>query len=231
MSDPITYTLDGRIATIAFDDGKVNVQSIAALHELHGAFDQAERDGAVVLLTGREGCFSAGFDLKVFRDEPERLGEMLTLGARLYERMLGFPTPVLASCTGHALAAGAFLLLAADVRIAADGPFQLGLTEVKLGMTLPWFAVELARYRLSAEHLDAAAVCAHMYGPREAIDAGFVDRVVAPGELAEVSRAAAEELAGLNMDAHAATKQRIRGAAIEAIRAGIDRELTPGAAA
>ncbi len=96
MSDPVTYTLDEGIATIALDDGKVNVQSIATLNELHAAFDQAERDGAVVMLTGREGCFSAGFDLKVFRDEPERLGEMLTLGATLYERMLAFPTPVLA---------------------------------------------------------------------------------------------------------------------------------------
>ncbi len=101
------------------------------------------------------------------------------------------------------------------MRIAADGPFQIGLTEVKLGMTLPWFAVELARYRLSAEHLDAAAVCARMYSPSEAVAAGFVDRVV-PARRARRGdeRRARQELAALNMEAHAATKQRIRGDAL-----------------
>lgn len=229
MSDPVTYTLDGPVATITLDDGKVNVQSIATLNELHTAFDQAERDGAVVLLTGREGCFSAGFDLKVFQNEPGRIGEMLTLGATLYERMLAFPTPVLASCTGHALAAGAFLLLAADTRIGADGPFQLGLTEVKIGLTMPWFAVELARYRLSPAHVDQAVNCAASHSPAQAVEAGFLDRVVPAGELVDACAAAAQELAALNMEAHAATKLRLRGEALAAIRAGIERELTPAA--
>ena len=45
------------------DDGKVNVFSIPMLPPLHEAFDQAEHDGTVVLLTGGPGYFSAGFDL------------------------------------------------------------------------------------------------------------------------------------------------------------------------
>lgn len=227
MSDPVTYTLADGVATIVLDDGKVNVQSITTLTELHEAFSQAERDGAVVVLTGREGCFSAGFDLKVFRDQPERLGEMLTLGATLYERMLSFPTPVLASCTGHALAGGAFLLLAADTRISADGPFQFGLTEVKIGLTMPWFGVEIARYRLSPAHVDQAVICSASYSPAQAVEAGFLDRVVPAGELGAATAAAAAELSALNMEAHAATKLRLRGDALSAIRAGIERELTP----
>src|SRR5690349_25139017 len=114
MTDLVTYSLDGRIATIAMDDGKANALSIAMLGELHSALDQAERDEAVVVLTGREGRFSAGFDLKVFTEQPERIVEMLTLGATFSERILGFPTPALVAAPGHAIAAGSFALLAAD---------------------------------------------------------------------------------------------------------------------
>ncbi len=228
MSDLLTYELNGQIATIRLDDGKVNAQSISMLRAIHDAFDQAERDNAVVVLTGREKYFSAGFDLKVFANEPENLGEMLTLGATLYERMLSFPAPVIAACSGHALAAGAFLLLAADMRIAAEGPFQIGLTEVKIGLTVPWFAVELARHRLNPAHFDQAVVCSTIYGPDEAVVPGFLDRVVPAAKLQAVSLEVAEQLAGLNREAHAATKLRVRGGALKAMRAGIESELTPG---
>ena len=104
MSDLLTYSRDDRVASITLDDGKVNVLSIPMLRELHAALDQAEADGAVVVLGGREGYLSAGFDLRVFREEPEHLLEMLRLGATLYERLLSFPTPVLVACGGHAIA-------------------------------------------------------------------------------------------------------------------------------
>lgn len=227
MSDLLTYALDGRIATITLDDGKVNAQSIAMLNELHSAFDQAERDNAVVILAGREKYFSAGFDLKVFTNEPEKIGEMLTLGATLYERMLSFPTPIVASCRGHALAAGAFLLMAADIRVAADGPFQIGLTEVKIGLTVPWFAIEIARHRLHPSHFDQAVICSTIYSPQDAIAPGFLDRVVPAEELETATREVAERLEGLNAEAHAATKLRARGAALKALRQGIESELTP----
>ena len=142
MTQLATYGLDGRIATIAMDDGKVNALSIEMLKTLHAAFDRAEQDGAVVVLTGREGRFSAGFDLKVFNSgDVDLVVEMLSLGATLAERVLSFPTPVVVACNGHAIAAGSFLPLAADVRIGVDGPFQIGLNEVEIGLTVPWFAI------------------------------------------------------------------------------------------
>jgi enoyl-CoA hydratase len=231
MSDLLTYELSDRVARITLDDGKVNALSIAMLREIHAAFDQAEADGAVVWLGGREGFLSAGFDLKVFREEPERLAEMLRLGADLCERILGFPTPVLISSTGHAIAAGSFLLMSADLRIGADGPFEIGLNEVKIGLTLPLFVVELARQRLSPVHFNRALVTARMYRPDEAIEPGFLDRVVPPDQLEEASAAAVQELAGLNMDAHAATKLRVRGAALDALHGAIEAELPPLAGA
>jgi enoyl-CoA hydratase len=227
MSDLTTYELDGQIATITMDDGKVNAFSIAMLQALHAALDRAEQDDAVVLLTGREGYFSAGFDLKVFASgDVERVVEMLRLGATLTERILSFKTPVLAACNGHAVAAGAFVLLAADLRIGTEGPFRLGLNEVQIGLTMPWFAIELARQRLQPAAFSRAVVNAHMYGPGEALTAGFLDRAVDRNELRAASLEGAAELAGLNAAAHTATKLRARQGSLAAIRSAIETELT-----
>ncbi len=225
MADLATYELEGKIATIAMDDGKVNAFSIAMLKEVLAAFDQAEGDGAVVVFTGREKYFSAGFDLKVFSERPQEIVEMLTLGARLSERILSFPTPVLVACSGHAIAAGTFPPLAADLRIGVEGDYRLGLNEVKIGLTVPLYVVELARQRLTPKDYNRSLVTAAMYGPEEAVGAGLLDRVVPPQELRDASLAAATELAELNMDAHAATKERVRGAALAALREAIQMEL------
>jgi enoyl-CoA hydratase len=225
MTELTSYQLDERIAIITMDDGKVNVFSIPMLRSLHAAFDRAAKDEAVVVLTGRENYFSAGFDLKVFQGERADVIEMLTLGATLAERILAFPTPVLCACTGHCYPAGAFLLLSADARIAADGPFRIGLNEVSIGLTLPWFAVELARHRLNPPHFDRATVTATMYNPSDAVVAGFVDRVVPPNELRAASLERAAELAALDPVAHAATKLRTRELVRRSLREAIEREL------
>jgi enoyl-CoA hydratase len=227
MSEPVRYELDGRIATITMDDGKVNAFSIPMLQAVHAAFDRAERDGAVVLLTGRENYFSAGFDLKVFAGgEVDRVVEMLKLGATLAERILAFPTPVVAACNGHAVAAGSFLLLAADLRIGTHGRFRIGLNEVKIGLTVPWFAIELARQRLQPADFSRAVVNATMYGPDEAVPAGFLDRIVEADELHAAGLDGAAGLAELNVAAHAATKLRARASALAAVRSAIETELS-----
>jgi len=226
MSELAAYELKGRIATITMDDGKVNAFSIPMLRAAHTAFDQAERDRAVVVLTGRENYFSAGFDLDVFGGTRDQVLEMLTLGATLAERVLSFPTPVVVACRDHAFPAGAFLLLSADMRIGVDGPYWIGFNEVKIGLTVPWFAIELARHRLHPAHFDRTVVNATMYSPRGAIAPGFLDRVVTANELRDASLDAAAELAELNPTAHAETKLRARRAVLNTVRSAIETELT-----
>jgi enoyl-CoA hydratase len=228
MNDLVSYDLDGRIAEVRMDDGKVNALSIPMLGALHAAFDRAESDGAIVVLGGREGFFSAGFDLGTFAGgEKGQVLEMLELGARLCERVLCFPTPVLVACSGHAVAAGAFLPLCADVRIGVEGPFRLGLNEVSIGLTVPWFAIEIARQRLHPAHFDRALITASMYSPSEALEAGFLDRVVPAVDLPAEIRQAAEAVGELSPAAHLATKLRVREKALTALRAAIESELTP----
>lgn len=221
MSDIVGHELSNGVLTITMDDGKVNCLSPKMLAELSAAFDRASAEKAVVLWTGREGKFSGGFDLKVFERGGDELRGMLAAGARLAERVLSFPTPVVVACNGHALAMGAFMLLCADVRIGAGGPFKIGLNEVAIGMTVPRFGVEIARQRLAPAHFSLALLTAELYSPERAVVAGFLDRAVPAEELAAAGKEAARALARIDLTAHAATKRHARGQAIDALRAAI----------
>ncbi len=222
MAPLLTYRLEGSVATITMDDGKVNALSPAMLAELGEALDRAVADRAVVVLTGRDGVFSAGFDLKVLRAGGPEAEGMLRGGFELCERLLSFPTPVLIACNGHAMAAGAFVLLSADYRVAAAGPFKIVANEVAIGLTMPWAAVEVCRQRLTPAHFNRAVNLSELYAPDEtAVAAGFVDRVVAGEDLAGMARATAEGFAALDLDAHAASKLRVRKQALEALGAAI----------
>lgn len=167
-----TYDLADGIATITMDDGKVNALSPEMTNEVAGQLERAETDEAVVILTGRATTFSAGFDLRV---EAERWPEMLVAGARLAERMLTFPRPIVIACNGNAIAMGGFLLLSADYRIGAEGEFRIGLNEVMIGLTVPWFGIEIARHRLARPYFDRCTITGVLLGPQEARTAGFLD--------------------------------------------------------
>jgi enoyl-CoA hydratase len=225
MPELTRYELEDGVATITLDDGKVNALSTAMTHELMNRLDQAEAAGAVVVLTGRASTFSAGFDL---RCEQSKWPEMMAAGGRLAERMLGFPYPVLIASNGNAIAMGALLLNAADYRIGVSGDFKLGLNEVALGMTLPWFAIELARHRLTRRYFDICTVTGTMLDPEEALTAGFLDQLVPADELARVAHERAVAMSAIDMGAHLATKLRVREQVLAGLKDGIDRLETTG---
>lgn len=227
MTQLVTYEFSGSVSRITMDDGKLNVMSPDMLGALHESFDRAAADGAIVILSGREGIFSAGFDLKVFsHGSADEHYKMLSLGAELALRVLSFPTPVVSACAGHALPMGAFLMLASDVRIGADGPFMIGLNEVAIGLTVPQFAIELARQRLTPSYFSRSLMTGQRFSPQEAVQAGYLDRVVPPEQLQQEAEAAALALSAIHLPSHAATKKKARKEAIQAIRAAIDLELT-----
>lgn len=227
MTNPVTYSRSKQISRIVMDDSKVNVMSISMLNALHAAFDEAERDQTVVVLTGRGKTFSAGFDLKVITNgSAHEIYTMIKAGAELALRILSFPRPVVAACNGNAYPMGAFLILAADLRIAVEGTYKVGMNEVALGIPVPPFGIEIARQRLTPAYFSRAVLTGEMFEPSEATTAGFFDRLVPASELDEAANQAAEALSTINMPAYAATKLRARAKTIEAIRAIIDTEMT-----
>lgn len=224
-STALTYALEEGIATIAIDDGKANVMSVSTLRALDAALDRAAADRAVVVLRGRPGMFSAGFDLAAFKRDPQETLEMLQAGAAMAERLLSFPHPVVAVCTGHAIAMGAFILLCADLRIGAWPEAKIQVNEVQIGLTVPDFAIEICRQRLSPAHFNLAVVTATPYTQHQAVAAGFLDEAILAEQLADLLKSRADHLRKLHRESFTATKLRLRGPALASLRDAIRRDV------
>ncbi|MCF4997730.1 crotonase/enoyl-CoA hydratase family protein [Pseudomonas syringae] len=217
MSDLIAYHLEDGIATLTLCNGKVNAISPDVIAAFNTALDQAVTDRAVVIITGQPGILSGGYDLKVMTTGPKEAVALVTAGSTLARRLLSHPFPVIVACPGHAVAKGAFILLSADYRIGVEGPFSIGLNEVQIGMTMHHAGIELARDRLRHSAFHRSVINGEMFDPQSAVDAGFLDKVVAADELQGAALAMARQLKKINMTAHKNTKLKVRKALLETL--------------
>jgi enoyl-CoA hydratase len=210
---------------VTLDDGKANALSLPVWQALDGALDAAAARRVPVVLAGRPGIFSAGFDLKVMTgDDPVAREDMVSVGFEVVHRLLGLPVPLVVACTGHAIAMGAFLLCAGDRRIGAAGAFRIGANETALGIVMPQFAIELTRGRLTPAAHDRALLTGELFGPEVAAAIGFLDEVVPADEVVDRAGTTAATLGALDPDVYARTKQRVRGPGLARLRAAIDSD-------
>ena len=213
-SEHVSVERRDSVLVVHLDDGKANALSSSMIGAIGAALDQAESDDSIgaVVLHGREGKFCAGFDLSVMRGgDISAMANLVCDGGELVSRLYGSSIPVVAACTGHALAAGALLLLGCDVRIGADVDCKIGLNEVAIGMVLPDWAFNIAIERLSRRHLQLAVATARITDARGAVDVGYLDEVAPVDAVLETAVARATELATLNGRAYAGTVRALRG--------------------
>jgi enoyl-CoA hydratase len=207
------------MAFITIDDGKVNALGTSTLSLLNDNLDLAlSENSSAVILTGRSGVFSAGFDLGEVRSDPSVREHLRRSLIDLELRLFDFESPVIIASTGHALAAGAALLLAVDRRIGLDGPFKLGFNEVTLGTSISPATVELARYRMPMPWFESL-VSGETFSPQGAQRAGLLD-VVADGEdrLAEEACSLADRLGQIPREIFREMRRSARGATTDRIR-------------
>lgn len=221
MNPLVIYSLQNGVATLTLNNGKVNAVSPDLIADFNRALDQAEQDRAIVIVTGRPGILSGGYDLKVMMSGPQHAMDLVTAGSTLARRMLAHPFPVIVACPGHAVAKGAFLLLSADYRIGVEGPFNIGLNEVRIGMTMHHVGIALARDRLSTPVFQRSVINAEMFNPQGALAAGFLDRVESADQLLPAANEVAEQLKTLNMSAHKNTKLKVRKELLDALDSAI----------
>lgn len=212
------YSFDEGVARLSMDDGKVNALGLASLASLGEQLDQAEKDEATaIVLSGREGKFCAGFNLAEIRD-PDGATALRRGFIDLMLRLFESETPVVMACSGHALGAGAGLLVVADRRIGLDGSFKLGFNEASVGVTISQATVELARYRMPMPWFESI-ISGATFAPQQAVAAGLLDQIVAdPEELLAESIRVAHELAAIPKPIYSAMKRVARGAVAEHVR-------------
>ncbi|MFQ3206486.1 MAG: enoyl-CoA hydratase [Glaciecola sp.] len=224
MTDVVAIQIENQVATITIQNGKVNAISHQVIEEMNKALDQAQEAKAVVVITGKPGMLSGGYDLNVMRESTSAAMELVEKGSTLSRRLLSFPFPVLVACPGHAVAKGAFLLLSADYRIGVEGNFKIGLNEVAIGMSMHDAGVELARGRLAPVFFNRSVILAEMVSPQDAITAGFLDKVVSESEFLPTVNFIAQAMTKLDMRAHYNTKLKARAGLLERLDVAIEKD-------
>ena len=224
MSDKLaTLKKEENISVITLDDGKANVFSTKMSTDINECLDEVSVEDGCIVLTGREGMFSAGFDLKTLQGgDMDQIQEMTTTGFKLLSRIFSFPRPVIAACSGHGIALGTFLLCCCDYRIGIKGDFMLGANEMRTNMVIPPPILELIKFRVAQSHKYRAVLGAEMYTFENAKEAGLIDEVVDSNILMETAFNKAKDLATMGHPSYSMTKELYIAEPLKKINDGID---------
>lgn len=218
-----TLTSKENITIITLDDGKANVFSSAMIEDINDCLDRVPTDKGALIINGREGILSGGFDLKIISSGDMKAIHMMTLsGFRLLSRILSFPRPVIGACTGHAIALGTFLLCCCDYRIGAKGDFMIGANEMRTNMVIPIPILELIRFRVSQRHKFRAILGAEMYSVEASVDAGLMDQAIEQEKLMEMALQKAEDLATMGHPSYSLTKKLLINDVVVKINNALD---------
>ena len=216
----IERRVHGAVHELRLDRPPVNALSPDLLDAIQEEVGGAAGRGAkALILSGREGLFSAGLDLPVLLalDETE-LGGALNSFFGAMETLASSPLPIAAAITGHCPAGGAVLSLFCDWRVMAVGDFTIGLNEVRIGIPMPDVVCELAARAVGRRRGEALCVSGRLMAPAEALEVGFVDQLAPADEVVDTARHWCEyiiESPGFSMTE---TRARTRRDLIELVR-------------
>ena len=227
MTDKIaTLKKEGNVSIITLDDGKANVFSPEMSDQINECLDQVATEEGCLIITGKEGMFSGGLDLKIIQSgDIERIQEMSSKAFKLLARIFSFPRPVIAACSGHAVALGTFLLCCCDYRIGVKGEFMLGANEMRTNMVIPTPILELIKFRVSNTHKYRAVLGAEMYKLEDSISAGLIDKVVDQDLLMTSVTEKAKDLATMGHPSYSMTKELFIAEPMSKINAAMEEHL------
>ena len=216
-------TKEGDISTITLSDGKANVFSPAMIKDVNRCLDNVPIDSGCLVIRGSKGMFSAGFDLKVIGSgDIDAIKSMSKSGFEMLSRILDFPRPVIAACTGHGIALGTFLLCCCDYRIGLKGDYMIGANEMRTNMVIPIPILELIKFRVSQAHKYRAILGGTMYPISEAVEAGLIDEVVDEDNFEEKINEKAQDLATMGHPSYSITKALFIGEVSEKIKNALE---------
>jgi enoyl-CoA hydratase len=177
---------------------------------------------AAVVLTGREGFFSAGADLKIAPTLDAAGQRAMVEGINgIFAAWYGFPRPVVAAVNGHAIAGGLILALCADYRVGStEGKY--GVTELKAGLPYPSVAMAVVRAELHAPATRRLVLGADLVSAEVARDAGAFDELAEPDQVLHRATEVARDLSALPSEAYAKVKSQLRGPVLAAALAEPD---------
>lgn len=192
----------GEIRLIRLQRPPVNALNPSLISALRLALEESfSQNAAGVILSGREGLFSAGLDvpalLQLDRDGMSRFWQEFFA---LLECLARAPVPTVAAISGHSPAGGTVVSLYCDYRIMAEGDYKLGLNEVQVGLVVPQMIQQTLARLIGPHAAERHMVAGDMINAASALQIGMVD------ELAPATETVAQARAWLNR--HLATPRR-----------------------
>ena len=148
----------------------------------------------VVLLEGRGRAFSSGLDLRML--EPDcgvAVREIVRGGQTVMEAFDAIPAVTVAVLKGAVVGGGVVLASACDLRIAAEDTY-FALPEVDLGVPVRWGGVPRLVRELGPSLARELMLTCRPFTAHEAKEAGFLTKVIPPGELDDAVRELADTL-------------------------------------
>jgi enoyl-CoA hydratase/carnithine racemase len=219
----VSAKIEERIGWITLDRPPANSYDLEFLEELDEAIGQVAGAGVAVgvVRSASERFFSAGADVKGFlaRSAEENL-TMCRRAHQVFNRFAAEAPVFIAAIAGHALGGGYEITLACDLRVAAEGRYQLGLPEVTLGLLPGTGGTQRLPRLIGRGRALELMTTGRTVTPEEAERLGMVDRLVPADELERAVGGLASGLASGAPLAIAAVKR--------AVHDGLDRPLADG---
>jgi enoyl-CoA hydratase/carnithine racemase len=206
------------ILTLRLAHGKASALDVELLDALVRELDGVADDVRALILTGTGSIFSAGVDLlRLTHEGADYVRRFLPLLSRFLRTLFTFPRPVVAAANGHAIAGGGVMVLAADVRLMAEGSGRIGVPELLVGVPFPVAALEVVRFAVPRDKVQSLIYTGRTLPPEEALAAGLVDEVVAPDKLLARAQEIAQQFAQIPPQVFRLTKQSLRAEVLERI--------------
>ena len=182
----LKVNIKDKTAVIGLDRGRsnaINGEMVSELSELIRSIENDDNIGGLII-TGKEGFFSAGLDLIELYDYDEvQIRKFWEDFLDLVSLLASFRKPFLTAISGHSPAGGCVLAICSDYRIMAEGKYIIGLNEVPVGIIVPESIFHLYSFWLGSAKAYRFLLEGKLLNSSEALENQLVDEVVDGGLL------------------------------------------------
>jgi len=180
---------EGPVGHVVFNNpSKHNAVSLDMWERVHALLSQYAADPAVrvVVVSGAGGkAFVSGADISKFESERANMEAQKkydAISGKSYDFLYNFPKPTLAKITGYCIGGGMNLAGCCDLRFCNEGA-RFGVPAARLGLGYGFERVRRLSESIGLPKTLEVIFTGRQFSAHEAFQMGFVQRVVADGEL------------------------------------------------